>query len=72
MINLLHIVYLLLLIFAPLAFGFAQYWSLLTLSLLALLSLGLLLIHQLTRGLPLFRVPGLLPLLMIAAWVCFS
>ena len=69
MINLLHIVYLLLLIFAPLAFGFAQYWSQLTFSILSLLSLGLLLMHQWTRGLPLVRVPGLLPLLMIAAWV---
>jgi tetratricopeptide (TPR) repeat protein/O-antigen ligase len=69
MINFLHIVYLLLLIFAPLAFGFAQYWSLLTFSLLALLLMGLLFANQLARGLPLVRVPGLLPLLIIAAWV---
>ena len=71
-LKILHIIYLLVLIFAPLTFGNIHYWSLPTVKMLSLFSLGLLLVHQLTRRAPLVYVPGLLPLLLLAFWVALQ
>jgi O-antigen ligase/Tfp pilus assembly protein PilF len=66
--NSIYRLYLLILIFAPLAFGCADYWALAIVEIGAAAGLLFWAVYRRRSGEPLVRVPGLVPLLLIVGW----
>jgi tetratricopeptide (TPR) repeat protein len=60
------------LIFAPLAFGTVEYWSLGTVEFLIPAALILLCAIQFTKKNPPVRIPGLLPLVLLLSWMAIQ
>ena len=69
MINLSFRLFILTLVFAPLAFGSVEHWSLMTVELLASLSLCLVMLGLVYRKDPVYRVPGILPLFLLLLYI---
>ncbi|WP_419663369.1 putative O-antigenpolymerase [Desulfosarcina variabilis str. Montpellier] len=64
--------YLFLLVFSPPALGRVQFWSLSMFEIVSFTALCLLMLNRHRHGAPLVRVPGLLPLLLFAAYGLFQ
>jgi len=61
--------YLLVLFFAPLAFGTTEAWSIATVEFLVVLSTLLFFISRLSQNVPLYSVTGILPLCLFLIWM---
>jgi hypothetical protein len=57
------------LVFAPLAFGTVEHWSVLTLELLVALAVLTFCLSLVRSSRPLLSIPGLVPLLLLAGWM---
>ena len=64
-----YVLFIGILIFAPLAFGTVEQWSLLTLEILIALAVLSSSVHLITTSGRLFSAPGLLPLLLLTGWM---
>ena len=64
--------YIFTLIFAPLAFGTVEYWSIGMVEAVVPATLLLLYVDQRKKNKPLVRVPGLLPLILLICWMALQ
>ncbi len=64
-----YILFIITLIFAPLAFGTAELWSLLIVQLLVAASVFIFCLQRTQSAEKLFHVPGLIPLLLLVGWM---
>jgi len=61
-------IYLFLLIFSPLAFGVVELWSRAIMEGLSFLALSIFFVDQAIHKRPFYRVPGIIPLLLLLAF----
>lgn len=67
--NLSFVLFLFTLVFAPLAFGTTEEWSLVTVEIMVCLSAVIYLASQQARRKEILTIPGLLPLMLLLAWM---